>query len=164
MATLEELLHGPDGKTIQGFADKRVTDALKTYAANHPSNGELTKRVMQIERTAEARIAQERLNTYFVRAAYKAGIDPEEIESLGVQFADEADIDAKVKTYKERFADHEKKVANNLLASGFKPGSGNAPMPGLTRNQFESMSDEERVMLEKTGRLNELLGSLTKKG
>jgi hypothetical protein len=148
--SISEILDDPaDGPVVKAYlqvaSDKRVTGALATYALNHPSDETLTPRLAALEAAAEAQVAAMKLENYVLRRSQALGINPEDIEDLGMTFKDAADVDAKLGKLGEKVKKRDLEEVNEKLAGSFKPGSGNSGVAG----RYDSFSPADRAALEK---------------
>lgn len=159
--TIDELLKSEHGGLIKSYTDSRVMQGIKKYSEGHPTEEGMLARLEIIETTASEKIRAAELKTYLTRQSLKAGIEPADLEDLGVTFADEADVDAKISKYKIlREKQDLENLNKKLIENSLKPGSGN---PGyndssdITRAMFEQMTKSEQAALEQSGELNRLI-------
>jgi hypothetical protein len=156
--SVSELLNGPDAELVKRYTDSRVSQAVKTFAEKHPSDSELAERLQRLESGMDAKLSAVQLQNYTLRQCVKLGIQYEDIESLGMAFRDEGDVNTKLAALAKRIRAKETADLNLLYASGSKPGSGNpASEKTLFEKRIEGMSASDRAILESSGELDRLM-------
>lgn len=162
--TVKPFLETEDGKRmLQPIMDKRVTEALKTYKEGHfaeevkaatdaevlkrnPKETEEQKRLREIEgelAQTKAQAKKAELHRQGADVFSKLGIPLFHLDHFTGSTIEE------LTTYAEQvqksYGDREAKVRNELLGSGYKPGSGNGGASGgAGKPDVSKMSAKER--------------------
>jgi hypothetical protein len=167
-------LETPAGQQlIQPIADKRVSDALKTYKEGHYADelkADVAKKILELNPTEtpaakEIREIREELETekkarkgdslrrQIVEEAAKENVPSWWVDDFSGNTIDEAKVFlGKVKAHDEAVAE---RVRNELLTQGFKPGGGGEE--NKEKIKLSSLSLEETVDLEMKGELDSVL-------
>jgi hypothetical protein len=144
-----------DAKTLASAADKRVTDAIKTYSSKNPTLPKLGARLEKIQVAADTRVRQLELQNYALRKCFEMKIDFATVEKLGLSFANEDQVDEKLATLSESIQTKKIQDMNEFMVNNsFRPGSGGRPNPGAT---IGNLTADEAVGLELAGSLDRLL-------
>jgi len=145
-------------KAQHAISDKRVQDGIETYRRNHPVPDEkgTLQRLEKLEAAHRAAVEAADLRFAVFRECHEAAVDYSLVENVpfASQEAARAWIRKLGEAHKELTAEAEKKARNELLAGGFKPGSGNGPGGGV---DLKRLSPDEALALEQSGRLNAML-------
>ena len=172
--SVRKFLETAEGKSLlQPITDKRVTEALQTYKENHydkdlkagvaaeilrlnPQESPLEKQIRELtDKMAETerKAAQADLRRKIVERAAQEKIDSWWVDEFSGNTIEEADVFlGKVKAYTDKVKTDAK---NEILTTGFKPGSGtggNGKKPDISK-----MSQEELIKLEMEGTLDTIL-------
>lgn len=169
-------LEGDDGKRLlQPLMDKRVTEALKTYREGHydaevkkavaeelqrlnPKETPEQKQIRELvekDRQRDAAFAKERLDRQVLEVLASEGLAPWYVDVLpGNTIEEKKTAIAKIKGDR---SDLEKKVRNEILSGGFKPGSGNGGAGGGVKPDVSKLTLDQALELEAKGELNSLL-------
>lgn len=170
-------LQTAEGKAlIQPIADKRVTDALKTYRENqfekevkeqvakeilrlNPSETPEQKQIRELREDVEKeRKARERdnLRRQVVEEAARRGIPSWWVEDFTGTSLDEAKVF--MGKIENSYEDIKSKTRNDLLAEGtYKPGSGRRDDSNKRKVDVSKLSQAELIQLEMEGKLDEAL-------
>jgi len=167
-------LETPEGQTlIQPIADKRVSDALKTYKEGHYDDdlkAEVAKRILEMnpqetpeqkeirelrDEVGKEKTARERdsLRRQIVEEAAKENVPSWWVDDFSGNTIDEAKVFlGKVKAHDEAVSE---KIRNELLSTGFKPGGGGEE--NKEKINLSSLTTQEAVELEMKGELDAAL-------
>jgi len=167
-------LETDEGKKFdQPRMDKRVTEAIKTYREGHydaevkkavadeilrlnPKETEDQKRIRILEQERaedKARLSKQQLDGQVKDVLIAEGLAPWYVDLLpGSTMEEKKTAIAKIKA---ETSERETKIRNELLGSGFKPGSGNGGAG--TKPDASKLTLEQAMALEEKGELNALL-------
>ena len=174
---VSEFLNTEDGKAlIQPMMDKHTTDGIKTYRTNHydkdvraavaaeilkinPSETPEQKQIRELKADQEKMNStweREKLKNVIKEMAFKESINPAFIGSL--EFSSEAEAALYIKQFKTEIENAKTAKANELLASGFKPGSGKQSNEGkMTAKEYAKLPQEERIRMVESGEADNLV-------
>lgn len=174
---VQEFLQTESGQALlQPMMDSRVTDAIKTYKSGHfdkevraavaaemlkinPVETPEQRRIRELEEKdaqRDAEMAERDLQGNIEKMAFKSGIDPEYIEGLHFNSIEEFALYAK--RFNEKLEAVKTAAANELLASGYQPGSGDgAGNANPQKVELAKLTPEEMVRLEESGELDAIL-------
>jgi hypothetical protein len=162
-------------KLVQPLMDKRVTEALKTYREGHydaevkkavaeelqrlnPKETPEQKQIRELvekDRQRDAAFAKERLDRQVLEVLASEGLAPWYVDVLpGNTIEEKKTAIAKIKADR---SDLEKKVRNEILAGGFRPGSGNGGAGNGVKPDLAKLTLDQAIELEAKGELNALL-------
>lgn len=169
-------LETEDGKKlVQPIMDKRVTEALKTYREGHyeaevkkavaeeiqrlnPKETPEQKQIRELvekDRQRDAAFAKERLDRQVLEVLASEGLAPWYVDMLpGNTIEEKKTAIAKIKA---EASEREKKIRNEILTGGFRPGSGNGGANGGVKPDVAKLTLEQAMELEARGELNTLL-------
>ena len=130
--TIAEILADPElGPVVTAHVDRHVSQALRTYQERHPSAGEeaekLAARLERIEKAHEVAIKANDLRFEIYKLCIAEEVPHELIADI--PFKDLAGARTKIAQLKAAQKEQDLKTRNAVLASGFKPGSGNGFTP-----------------------------------
>jgi hypothetical protein len=166
--TVKPFLETDDGRRLlQPMLDKRVTEALKTYKEGHfedevkaavatetlrlnPKETEDQKRLREVEgklSQAEAKAKRAELHRQGMEVLTKNGVPSWWIDQFTGNTIEELTVFAN--QVKDSYAEREVKVRNELLAGGFKPGTGSgAERKGtMTAKDYAALPFAERIKM-----------------
>jgi len=147
----------PEELERQRIFDQKVTQAIKTYAMNHPSAEVLLPRIEAIEKALaekEAELQKTKLDNYLFKQCTKMNLPYDLLKSYN--YENEADIDTKLENLNKAFEMKRTADVNALLASGYKPQAGNE-IRMEPKKEAEDLSIQEAILLESHGKLDEFL-------
>lgn len=169
---VQQYLSTAEGKAlIQPLMDKRVTDALETFKKKtfesevnarvaaemlkrNPEETQEQKRIRELEesmkRSAEER-AIEKLQGQIKDLAFKEQVPPDFIADIPFSSPEQAAL--YIRRFKQQIEDAKTAKVNELIASGFKPGTGNQ-QPSSGKKDLSKLTFEEMVALEESGELD----------
>jgi hypothetical protein len=176
--TVKPFLETDDGKRLlQPMLDKRVTEALKTYKEGHfedevkaavateilrlnPKETEEQKRLREVEgklSQAEAKAKRAELHRQGMEVLTKEGVPSWWIDQFTGNTIEELTVFAN--QVKGSYAEREVKVRNELLAGGFKPGTGSGgerkgPMTG---QEYAKLPFAERIKMQESGEASKIV-------
>lgn len=174
---VNQFLGTNDGKQlIQPLMDKRVTEALDTFKKKtfesevnarvaaellkrNPEETPEQKRIRELEesmRRAEEERATERLRGQIKDLAFKEQVPPDFIDEIPFSSPEQAAL--YIRRFKQQIEDAKTAKVNELLASGFKPGTGNQRETSSKRD-VTKLSEKELIELEMSGELDKELVS-----
>lgn len=159
---------------IQPMMDQRVTEAIKTHdekskkaieagikagiAAEmirlNPSETPEQKRLRELEekdRKRDEEWEREKLNGRIKELAFKEGVRPEFLAGLNFGSFEEASL--YLQNFKAEKTSIETAKVNELMASGYKPGSP-ATKPNSNKLDLTKMSQDELIRMELNGELD----------
>jgi len=134
--TYEEIIAGlpEDERTVvdkwtQAATDKRITNALATYQANHPTLDEkgISARLRKIEEAHQAALSASDLRFHVYRECAEAGIQFDLVSDI--PFPSKEAASEKIRQLAAMGKEQDLKTRNELLANSFRPGSGNGGGP-----------------------------------
>lgn len=161
-------------RLVQPMMDKRVTEALETFKKKtfesevssrvaaellkrNPEETAEQKRIRELEqnmkRSEEERQA-EKLKSQIKDMAFKEGVPLDFIDEI--PFASPEHAALYMRRFKQQITDAQTAKVNELLANGFKPGTGN-PKDSSGKKDISKLSQEELVKLELEGKLDEYI-------
>lgn len=161
---------------IQPMMDQRVTEAIKTHdekskkqieagikagiAAEmirlNPSETPEQKRLRELEekdRKRDEEWEREKLNGRIKELAFKEGIRPDFL--AGINFGSFEEASLYVQNFKKEKAEIETAKVNELMASGYKPGS--PAVNAQKKLDASKLSFEDAVRMELNGELDEAI-------
>lgn len=159
---------------VQPLIDKAVTTGIKTYEQGHFNEkvkAEVAKKLLELnpEETPEAKQIRElreeimnekklrekdTLRRSIVEETAKQGVDSWWVDEFAGNTIEEAKVFiAKIKAHDAKLVE---KTRNELLAAGFKPGSGSGNGQGK-KVDLKSLSIAEAIRMEQEGELDEAL-------
>jgi hypothetical protein len=148
-ATLKTLLEGEHGKIIQSYVDSKISNAIRATLEKNPGLPDVAKRIETIKTEYDKNIKQLEMSNKVLRRCYEKGIDYKTIESLGINFNDEKEIDNKLNLLQK---DIELKKANDfaeLVSKMPKPGMGqqfeNTSTYGMDTKTWNSLSKDVKA-------------------
>lgn len=172
--TVTPFLETPEGQQLlQPIADKRVSDALKTYKEGHydadlkaevakkilemnPQETDSDKRIRELEekdRKREDEWKQDKLRRQIVEEAAKENIPSWWVDDFSGNTIDEAKVFlGKVKAHDDSVSE---RVRNELLTKGFKPGAGGEE--NKEKVNASSLTLQEAIDLEMKDELDSAL-------
>jgi hypothetical protein len=174
---VKPFLETDDGRRLlQPFLDRRVTEALKTYKEGHfedevkaavateilrlnPKETEEQKRLREVEgklTAAEAKAKRAELHRQGMEVLTKSGVPSWWIDQFTGNTIEELTVFAD--RVKESYAEREVKVRNELLAGGFKPGtgSGGERKGPMTLQDYQKLPFAERIKMVESGEVANL--------
>jgi hypothetical protein len=174
---VKPFLETDDGRRLlQPFLDRRVTEALKTYKEGHfedevkaavateilrlnPKETEEQKRLREVEgklTAAEAKAKRAELHRRGMEVLTKSGVPSWWIDQFTGNTIEELTVFAD--RVKESYAEREVKVRNELLAGGFKPGtgSGGERKGRMTLQDYQKLPFAERIKMVESGEVANL--------
>jgi hypothetical protein len=173
---VNEFLSTEEGKNlIQPIMDKHTTEGIKTYRKNqfdrevksavaaeiyklNPSETPEQKRIRELEekdRQRDAEWARKDLDSQINTLAFKEGVDSEFLSGIAFNSLPEAQL--YIKNFKNKIETAKTEKANELLASGFKPGSGlGEKKEGMTFSQYAKLPESERLAMQESGAADNL--------
>lgn len=175
--TVNQFLGTTEGKQfIQPLMDKRVTEALETFKKKtfesevnarvaaellkrNPEETPEQKRIRELEQNmkrAEEERAVEKLRGQIKDLAFKEQVSPDFIDEIPFQSPEQAAL--YIRRFKQQIEDAKTAKVNELLASGFKPGTGNQKESSGKRD-ISKLSQKELIELEMSGELDKELGT-----
>ena len=175
---VKPFLDTDDGRRLlQPLLDKRVTEALKTYKEGHfedevkaavateilrlnPKETEEQKRLREVEGKliqAEAKAKRAELHRQGMEILTKEGIPSWWIDQFTGNTIEELKVFAD--QVKNSYTEREVKVRNELLAGGFKPGSGSGGdrKGTMTFKEYQALPQAERIKMVETGEVEKLV-------
>jgi hypothetical protein len=173
---VNEFLSTEEGqKVIQPMMDKHTTDGIKTYRKNqfdkevkaavaseilkiNPTETPEQKRIRELEdkdRMRDAEWARKELSSQINTLAFKEGVDAEFLEALEFRSLPEATL--YIKNFKKKIEDAQAAKANELLAQGYKPGSGEEKKEGMTFREYAKLPEAERIAMQESGAADHLV-------
>jgi hypothetical protein len=173
---VNEFLSTEEGqKLIQPMMDKHTTDGIKTYRKNqfdkevkaavaseilkiNPTETPEQKRIRELEdkdRMRDAEWARKELSSQINTLAFKEGVDAEFLEALEFRSLPEATL--YIKNFKKKIEDAQVAKANELLAQGYKPGSGEEKKEGMTFREYAKLPEAERIAMQESGAADHLV-------
>lgn len=175
--TVQPYLETTDGtKLLQPLMDKRVSEALKTYKENHyekdvksavasemlrinPQETPEQKRLREVEeelkKEKENRL-RDNLRRQIVEESARENVPSWWVDVFNGNSIEEAKVFiGKVKKHNADLAD---KVKNELIATGFKPGTGDSKN-GNTSADLSKLSREDMIQLEMEGKLDSIISN-----
>ena len=152
-AEIAEYLKTDEGEEMRRFIDGRVTEAVKTFADNHPRENTEELRGLLAEKDRE--ITRLKTETVVSAECQRLGIPLEMIEKLGVTFSDESEVTARLETVAELLEkDRVKSVNARLRLDSYTPGSGATEED---RPDLATLSPVRAAFLEELGELDGLI-------
>ena len=175
---VNQFLGTSEGKQlIQPLMDKRVTEALETFKKKtfesevqarvasemlkrNPEETTEQKRIRELEesmRRQEEERTQERLKSQIKDLAFKENIPLDFVDDIPFGSPEQANL--YFRRFKQQIEDAKTAKVNELLANGFKPGTGNQK-DSTGKRDLSKLSQNELVELEMSGELDrELSGA-----
>jgi hypothetical protein len=172
--TVGPWLETEDGKKlVQPYVDKRVTDAIKTHDTKtketteaevkrrvaeellkaNPQETPQDKQIRELREQMDAdrkESARDKLKRAIVEEAAAQGVPSWWVDEYSGNTIEEAKLFvAKVKKHNEELTT---KAKNEVLTTGFKPGSGNGT--DKTKKDVSKLSLAEAIAMEEAGELN----------
>ena len=155
---IDELLQTPEAqeeieRRVQRAADRRVTQAVKTYQENHPepNTDEHDRKIEDQDRE----IRELRIEKQVLIECQRQNIDRNLIESFGISFTDEADVTSRLEEIGAAL--EAKRVADmntHMLATSYVPSSG---ISDDDRPNLNNMSRDQAIILEEMNQLDDLI-------
>jgi hypothetical protein len=167
-----------EGKAlVQPMMDSRVTDAIKTYKSGHyekelraavaaeilklnPQETAEQRRIRELEtkdvqRDKEA--ARDKLRGQIKELAYQQSINPKFVDSLEFNSVEEAAL--YFKNFKGEVETAQQNKVNELLASGYKPGSGSDQNKKgvMSGKEYAALPFEERIRMQESGEADQMV-------
>lgn len=174
---VNEFLSTEDGqKVIQPMLDRHTTEGIKTYRKNqfdrevksavaaeilkiNPTETPEQKRIRELEekdRQRDAEWAKKDLDSQINTLAYKEGVNSEFLSGLTFNSLSEAQL--YIKNFKNQIEEAKIAKANELLAQGFKPGSGQEEKKeGMTFSEYAKLPESERLAMQESGAADRLI-------
>lgn len=169
-------LETQEGKDYIGpIMDKRVTSGIETFKKGkfeqevkarvaseilkmNPQETPEQKRIRDLEERELQRdkeFAEKELRSQIEKLAFKEKIDPEFMEGIRFNSLEEANL--YIKRFKDKVEVVKKDTANELVASGYKPGSGTNDNKSTGKLDLSKLTVEEAIQKELAGELDAAL-------
>jgi hypothetical protein len=167
-----------EGKAlIQPMMDSRVTEAIKTYKSGHyekelkaavaaeilklnPQETAEQRRIRELEEKDAQRdkeAARDKLRSQIKELAYQQSINPKFVDSLEFNSVEEAAL--YFKNFKSEIETAQQNKANELLAAGYKPGSGSdqGKKGVMSGKEYAALPFEERIRMQESGEADQMM-------
>jgi hypothetical protein len=141
---LDTLLKSEDGRILQSWKDSQVSNAIRATLEKNPGLPDVAKRIDTIKTEYDKNIKSLEMSNKVLRRCYEKGIDYKTIESLGINFNDEKEIDSKLDLLSKdvelkRKSEFEKLVIENSVKPGMGQQTENSNMYGLDTKTWNSL-------------------------
>jgi hypothetical protein len=122
---LDSILKSEDGRILQSWKDSLISNAIRATLEKNPGLPDVAKRIETIKSEYDKKTKQLEINNLVLKKCYEKGVNYKTIESLGMQFSDEKEIDTKLSLLQKDIALKEEKDWNELVSkNSFRPGTG----------------------------------------